>query len=88
MAPAGLDTELVGKKIRQGRNVFQAAAQRRYVKVDYVQAVEKVLPETALFDKFHEHLIGGRDDADVQGNGLDRARTAAPVHDLARCSAL
>src|SRR5258708_19409226 len=57
---------------RQNGNVFLAIAQRRHVERDDVEAIEKVLAESAPRDLLFEILVGSGDDANICTHGLVR----------------
>ena len=53
------------KMMREERDVVAAFAERREMKFDDVEAVEKVLAEFALLDHVEQIAIGGGDEADI-----------------------
>ena len=72
----GVELKVVGGE--EG-DVFLAAAERRELEGDDVEAVEEVFAEAALFDGLLEVDVGGGDDADVDLDLL----VAAHVHEAA-----
>src|SRR5260221_6151365 len=64
--------------VDQRRNVFRAAAQRRQVDSDYIQAVIQVFTELAFANQNIQIDIGRRDDPDIHLELLH----AAQVHEF------
>ena len=54
----------------QQRNVFLALTQRGQFDMEYVQPVEKVGPERALFDHVFEVLVGGGHASEIDFDDL------------------
>ena len=65
MAPAGFDAKLIGKKIRQRRDVFQPHAQRRYIDPNDIEPVEKSFSNITAFNEGRQILSGGGDDSNI-----------------------
>src|SRR5690349_21946400 len=63
----------------QAGNVFTAAAQRRQVHGDHVQAIVKVFAELAFAHQHVQINVGGGDHANIDLQFMD----AAQVHELA-----
>ena len=55
------------------RDVLSALAQRRQADREDVEPVEEVLAERSLLDERAEAAIGGRNEADVDSDGLGRS---------------
>ena len=56
--------------LSEERNVFAAIPKRRQCNLKYVDAVEKILPESALFDEFSKAPIAGGNETNVKRAGL------------------
>ena len=65
--------------IDQRGNVFAALAQRRDLDVENIQAVVKIRAKFPLLDQLLQVLVGRRDDAEIDLDGL----IAAHAHNLA-----
>jgi hypothetical protein len=57
--------EVFEEAVDEQRDVFAAAAQRRQVDGDDVEAIEEVVAELALANGLAQIDVGGGDDADV-----------------------
>src|SRR5580658_3138233 len=60
----------------QERDVFPPVAQRGQAQIDYIEAVEEILAEGALFDHDGEVAVGGGDDARLDGDAMRGAYRA------------
>ena len=63
------------KNSAMSRDVFSPFTKRRQLDVDDVQAVVKILAEPALLDQLLEIHVGGRNDPDIDLDGVDTAQS-------------
>jgi len=63
-------TELVQEMTGENRNVGGAVAQRRDEERNDVEAIEKILAETAVQNFLFEIFVGGGNDANIDADGL------------------
>src|SRR5262249_31461757 len=64
--------EFVEKMAGKDGDIFLAITQRRNEKGNNVQAIEKILAETAVRDFVFQFLVGRGDDANIHANSLVR----------------
>lgn len=66
-----VSTSPFDKVFRKQRYISEAAAQRRQMNGDHVQAIEQILAKPAGLDVGFEFPVGGGDDSHIDGDGVD-----------------